>query len=151
MRFQVPQFIEVEDKVFGPLTIKQFVYLVGGAGICFVLVKLLPTFIGILIALPVAMLSLALAFYKINNKPFIFVLESAFKYVLNEKLYIWKKTEKKAQAAKQETEIDSLLSVPKLADSKLKDLTWSLDVAAESLNPVTAGKANVTGAIKKSN
>ncbi|TSC80302.1 MAG: hypothetical protein G01um101429_152 [Parcubacteria group bacterium Gr01-1014_29] len=31
-QFQVPQFIEVEDKIFGPLTTKQFFYLLGGGG-----------------------------------------------------------------------------------------------------------------------
>jgi hypothetical protein len=29
MEYQVPQFIEVEDKIFGPLTWKQFIYWVG--------------------------------------------------------------------------------------------------------------------------
>jgi len=32
MRFEVPQFIEVEDKIFGPFTWKQFIYLMGGEG-----------------------------------------------------------------------------------------------------------------------
>ena len=32
MRFQVPQFIEIESKIFGPLTFKQFIYLAGGGG-----------------------------------------------------------------------------------------------------------------------
>ena len=27
MQYQVPQFIEVEDKIFGPLTFKQFLYI----------------------------------------------------------------------------------------------------------------------------
>jgi hypothetical protein len=138
MQFQVPQFIEVEDKIFGPLTIKQFVYLAGGAGICFVIIKLVPFLIlGILVALPVAGLSLALAFYKMNNRPFIFTLENGFKYVIGKKLYLWKKTERKPKSNAKADEVESLLSMPRLADSKLKDLTWSLDVATEALNPVT--------------
>jgi hypothetical protein len=47
MRFQVPQFIEVEDKIFGPLTVKQFIYLAGGAGLVFILYHFLPTWISI--------------------------------------------------------------------------------------------------------
>jgi len=35
MRFEVPQFIDVEDKLFGPLTFTQFVYLAGSGGISF--------------------------------------------------------------------------------------------------------------------
>ena len=47
MRFQVPQFIEVEDKIFGPLTLKQFIYLAGAGGLVFVLWRVLPLFVAI--------------------------------------------------------------------------------------------------------
>ncbi len=128
MQFQVPQFIEVEDKIFGPLTLKQFIYLAGGAGICFTLYTLLPKFIALILIAPVAGFSGALAFYKVNNKPFILVLESAFKYLLSSKLYIWKKEPKKKKQKKAETDIIKQLTVPKLSGSKLKELSWSLDV-----------------------
>ena len=45
MQFQVPQFIEIEDKIFGPLTFKQFIYLAGGGGLCFLLYTILPFFL----------------------------------------------------------------------------------------------------------
>ena len=129
MQFQVPQFIEVEDKIFGPLTLKQFIYLAGGAGICFTLYTLLPIFIAVILIAPVAGLAGALAFYKINNKPFILVLEAGFKYFFNSKLYIWKKEPKKKKGAiKKEPDIIKQLNVPKLSESKLKELGWSLDV-----------------------
>jgi hypothetical protein len=138
MRFQVPQFIEVEDKIFGPLTIKQFLYLAGGGGAIFIIYRFVPFFIALLLIVPVASLALALAFYKVNNKPFIFVLEAAFHYLLAQKLYIWKKIPKQAVHKEQDMSHDSLF-VPKLSDSKLKDMTWSLDVK-QSLNPVTEDK-----------
>ena len=73
--------------------------------------------------------SLALAFYKINNKPFIGVVESAFKYFTSAKLYIWKKVDKKAsENPAQEARKYASVMVPKISDSKLKDLTWSLDI-----------------------
>ena len=137
MRFQVPQFIDVEDKILGQLTIKQFVYLAGGAGMAYIVFtivhSILPTFISIFFVIPIVALALALAFYKVNKKPFVFFLENALRYFIGSKLYIWKKQEKKI-IPKQKTEEDSLLYVPKLSDSKLKDLTWSLDVK-ESTNP----------------
>ena len=37
MQFNVPQFIDIEDKIIGPLTLKQFLFLVAGAGLLFVL------------------------------------------------------------------------------------------------------------------
>ncbi len=142
MQFQVPQFIDVEDRIFGPLTLKQFIYLAGGAGASAALFVYLPwKIVSILLILPIAAFSLALAFYKMNNKPFIDVVQSAFYYLVGGKLYIWKKTDKKPES-KLTGEVDamkSMLSVPKISESKLKDLTWSLDIK-ENLNPVSGNE-----------
>lgn len=137
MQYQVPQFIEVEDKIFGPLTIRQFIYLAGGAGLCAILfVMVHPTFLAILLMVPVAGFALALAFYKVNNKPFIDILEAAMKYLVNPKLYIWRKEDKPVAGAEVKAADDVPTFVPKLSGSKLKDLTWSLGTK-EALNPVT--------------
>lgn len=130
MQFEVPQFIEVEDKIFGPLTFKQFIYVAGGAGMIFILYTSLPFFFAVLLIVPIGALALGLAFYKVNNRPFINILESAITFLTSSKMYIWKKTLKKKEV--QENNIAnqyvSQLNVPKLSDSKLKDLSWSLDI-----------------------
>jgi len=138
MQFQVPQFIEIEDQIFGKLTLKQFIYLAGGVGISVVLFIYIPyKLVSVLLIIPVMAFSLALAFYTINKRPFINIVESAFYYFFGNKLYIWKKTEKKPQKITEEVErAKSLVSVPKISDSKLKDLTWSLDIK-ENINPIT--------------
>lgn len=136
MRFQVPQFIEVEDKIFGPLTFKQFIYVAGGVGISVVLFIFLPKFLAVLISLPIVALGAALAFYKVNGKPFINVVEAFVKYSLTNKLYLWKKEEKKPVAGKAEVKPVDQVFVPKLSDSKLRELTWSLDIK-ENNNPTT--------------
>ncbi len=144
MRFQVPQFIEVEDKPFGNiLTLKQFIYLLGGAGASFIIYQIVGNFfISALISLPIVGFALALAFVKINKKPLINTVEAAFNYYLGSKLYIWKKVEKPIKAREiEENKPVSDFYVPKLSDSKLKDLTWSLDIK-QSQNPAQnkAGK-----------
>jgi hypothetical protein len=133
MRFQVPQFIEVEDKIFGQFTIKQFIYMAGGAGLSFAVYRLIGSFIfSIPIIIVIMAFSAALAFYRINERfPFIYIVEAAFKYVFSNKLYIWKKMEnKKVNEDNTDQEIKKYASVmvPKISDSKLKDLTWSLDI-----------------------
>ena len=96
MQFQVPQFIEIEDKIFGPLTIKQFIYLAGGVGASIVLWLYIPyKIISVILILPVVALALALAFYKTNGKSFLDILEAAFYYYIGSKLYIWRKEPKK--------------------------------------------------------
>ena len=133
MRFQVPQFIEVEDKIFGPLTLKQFIFIAGGAGLSFVIYVFLNNLLLSSIPILVIMaISAALAFYKVNNRPFINVVESAIRYFFGNKLYIWKKEEKArpqdtVTAVKDAKNYASIM-VPKVADSRLKDLAWSLDI-----------------------
>lgn len=131
MRFQTPQFIEIEDKIFGPLTFKQFIYLIGGAGLSFLWYRLLPTFFAIWLILASIALAVALAFYKINNKPFIFTLEAAFRFALSKKLYIWRKDMPDAikglERQAKTSDIAAELIAPRLSESKLKDMAWGLD------------------------
>ena len=126
MQYQVPQFIEIEDKIFGPLTFKQFAYIAGGGAMCFIIYRFLPIYIAIFFIVPIAGFSLALAFYKVNNRPFVFMVESAIKFFLSKKLYLWQKTKKEAEQ-KTAVPVNKNL-IPKLSESKLRELTWSLDI-----------------------
>ena len=133
MQFKVPQFLEIEDKIFGPFTFREFVYLAGGAGLCYVLYKLLGFLLGAIPILVVAGLSLALTFYKPNGKPFINMIEAGAKYAMQSKLYIWKKRKnlayKQTQSISSEEKKEILeRSGTKLSGSKLRDLAWSLDI-----------------------
>jgi hypothetical protein len=131
MRFQIPQFIDVEDKIFGPFTLKQFIYLAGGAAVAVVAVVFWGLFFGLLVSSPIVVLALALAFYKINNRPFVHTMESAFKYIVKDKLYIWHKKEPSEESEQSEGSSGkkySSLVVPNLSGSKLKDMNWELDV-----------------------
>lgn len=131
MQFKVPQFLDIEDKIFGPFTFSEFVYLAGGAGICFFFYKLLGLGLGLIPILFVAGFSLALTFYKPNNKPFVDMLESAILYTFDSKLYIWKRQKiNKTEKDKKEKE-DNPTPVhhdPRLNGGKLRDLAWSLDI-----------------------
>jgi hypothetical protein len=128
MRYQTPQFIDIEDKLFGPFTVKQFIYLAGGAGLVFLLYRFLPLFIAIIPMVVVVGFVLALAFWKVNGKPFIIVLEAAVRFYIGEKLYLWRKVpsrQSSKQAAQKTSE--AALAMPKLSEGKLRDLTWTLD------------------------
>lgn len=91
MRFEVPQFIEIEDKIIGPFTWKQFVYLAGGVGLAGVLLFTTPLIIFILFGIPLAALAALLAFYPINNRPFSVFLESVVTFYNNKRIYHWRK------------------------------------------------------------
>lgn len=136
MQFKVPQFLEIEDKIFGPFTFKEFVYLAGGAGLCYMLFKLLGLLLGTIPILLVAGLSIALTFYHPNGKPFLNMVEAGIKYALQDKLYIWKRHAIKVKK-EQQKEIGAAIELKKetmnqggvkLSGGKLRDLAWSLDV-----------------------
>jgi hypothetical protein len=130
MQFKVPQFIDVEDKIFGPFTFRQFAYMAGGAGLVFVLYKLLPLWISIFLIIPVAILSILLTFYKVNGKPFIFYLQAAFSYIISSKLYIWKQRLFKPENKDKDQEASPVVTsvIPMVTEDKLRDISWSLDV-----------------------
>lgn len=132
MQYQVPQFIEIEDKIFGPLTIKQFVYLAGGAGLCLIFFTLLPLYLTVVLSIPVMAFAAALAFYQINGRPFIVALEHAFGYFLGGKLYLWKQREAAPIKEAATPAAPATLVVPKLSQSKLKDIAWSLNIKDQS-------------------
>jgi hypothetical protein len=132
MQFKVPQFLDIEDTIFGPFTFKQFVYLAGGAGLSFVLYKLLGLALAIIPILLVVGFSLLLTFYRPNGKPFMNMVESGISYLMQNKLYVWKRRKVKVGTQKKEDlnqEIKLVSRAPaKLDSDKLKNLAWSLDV-----------------------
>ncbi len=91
MQFKVPQFIDIEDKIIGPLTLKQFIYLLGGLGIIAISWFYFKLGLFIIISIPIAIFTLGLAFYKINGRPLVSILGSLIKYITKPRLYLWKK------------------------------------------------------------
>lgn len=132
MQFRVPQFIDIEDKVFGPFTLKQFGYIVGAGGLSFVIWTLIPIhFIAILIIVPVAGLFLALAFVKFNNRSFGEILQSAFTYYTESRIFTWKQPE----LQKDQTSVDKVVAdtqkeiiISKTNRDKIHDIALGLDV-----------------------
>lgn len=143
MEYHVPQFIEVEDKIVGPLTLRQFIYIAGAGGLCVVFFTYFPLIFAILLSIPVVAFAAALAFYKVNGKSFIEILEAGFNYYTGAKLFLWrhhaeKTGESVAAAAAAEKAPRETRGAPKLTRGKLSELAWSLDVKTSG---PTAGSA----------
>jgi hypothetical protein len=111
MQHKVPQFIEVEDKIFGPFTLKQFSYLAGGFGLSIIVWRTFAdsSFLLFMLA-PIIALSLALTFLKPNGKPFIVLLQNFLMFLIRPKKLFWKnpgieESRENVLAVKQEREI----------------------------------------------
>ncbi len=137
MEYQVPQFIDVEDRIIGPLTLKQFIYIAGAGGLCIIFFVYLPIVFALLFSVPIVALAVALAFYKMNGKPFIEILEASFNYYTGAKLFLWKHEVPKEKERTPATEAAdraarSARGAPKLTRGKLSELAWSLDVKSRN-------------------
>lgn len=131
MRFEVPQFIEIEDKIFGPLTWRQFLYLGGGLGMAVVLFLRLPFLLFVIFGVPLAMLAGALAFYPVNNRPFSYFLESLVNYFSGRKLYLWRKDEMVYKATETRQPLEQFpMTARKERASDLSSLARKLEMQA---------------------
>ncbi len=105
MIFNVPQFIDIEDKIVGPLTAKQLGWLAAGAVLALLCYGMFDKSTFIVSALIIAVIFGALAFYRPYNQPLIKFIMSSIAFAVRPKIYIWKRTPEKIQrvtAAKKE-------------------------------------------------
>lgn len=137
MRFTVPQFIEHEAKIVGPLTFRQFI-LVGGAGIiCFTLYFSMGKtnfFLFLLISTFAFGIAFALAFLKIGGRGLPTFLGNFLRFKLMPTMYIWRKIEKPITVFRKETKKEAQeeeLPLKIAEKSRLKKLHTQIMIKAK--------------------
>ncbi len=91
-QFTVPQFIDVEDKIFGPVTTRQFIILLVAGLLLFIIFKLADTALFVVALALIGGLALILAFVKINGQSFHYFLLNVFQTIKRPSRRIWDKT-----------------------------------------------------------
>lgn len=89
MRFKVPQNIDIEDRILGPLTMVQFIYAVVGGGICYVIYMSIPSPFSYFLVAPIALFVIALIFVKINERSFLDFLIALIEFSSTPKQRVW--------------------------------------------------------------
>lgn len=138
MQFKVPQDVQREDTIIGPLTLRQMIILGIGGGIAYSLyVTLAKTYFMEVWLPPVAIvtaITAAFAFLKIHNLPFHEFLMSFIEYHVLPKKRIWtqgggqpyeselvkltKKPEKAKETNKKKKDPKSIAELSRIVDSK---------------------------------
>lgn len=90
-QFVVPQFIDVEDKIFGPITIRQFLILLIAGGILFIAYRFADLALFAVIIALVGGSALVLAFVKINGQAFHYFILNIGQTARKPGLRVWKK------------------------------------------------------------
>jgi len=134
MQFLVPQFIDVEPKIFGPISVRQFIIMAVGGGLMYLTFTLFRLVIFIPIALVLAALTFGFAFVKINTQPLHVFLLSYTRTARKPKVKVWQKVlapfKTKTKKEKEEEAKSEVVGPPpeKAADlARLEELTLILD------------------------
>lgn len=90
-KFVVPQFIDSEDKILGPITVRQFLLCLGATFIAFIEYKLLTLLTFVFAVVPTVGIAALFAFVKINGAPFHVFFANALQTRLRAKLRVWNK------------------------------------------------------------
>ena len=90
-QFTVPQFIDTEDKILGPITTRQFIIFLVMAGILFLQYKLFDFALFITVAIPTIGLFVVLALVKVNGRPFHYFLLNLIQSLFMPRLRLWNK------------------------------------------------------------
>lgn len=129
-RFIVPQFIDNEDKIWGPITVRQFVIVIVGALFGFVAYKLSDFALFIFWAVIIGLLVILVAFYRINGAPFHTFAINVIQTLKKSKIRIWHKEYIKTEEFKNKDEDKIPEYIPKksfLPSKKLSQLSLIID------------------------
>ncbi len=91
MKYVVPQFIDVEDKIIGPITTRQFIILLVTALFDFVAYKAFDFTLFLFIGLVILAMGGTLAFFRVNGQPFHFFLLNLVQTFRRPALRVWDK------------------------------------------------------------
>jgi len=136
MQFTVPQFIDVEDKIFGPISVRQFLTFLVAAILIFadyqiVYKVMLPNFwIFMITAIFIFALSGLFAFFKVNGRPFHYFLLNLLVTMQKPRLRVWNKRLQRADLLPPEEEVEIIEALPvkkPLTESKLTEISLIVD------------------------
>ncbi len=128
MLISVPQYIDVEDKIVGPLTAKQLGMFIGLGVAMLVLWNVVPKPVFFIIALPMLIFVIALAFFRPYGQPLGSFLLFGLFYFFRPKVYIWKRMPQNViNIPQKEKVVDVKTEEKQITAQSLSDLARMLD------------------------
>ena len=131
-QFVVPQFIDVEDKVIGPITVRQFIILLVGAGLIFVSYKLSDFALFLLEGIFLLIITFVFAFIKVNGRPIHYLLVNVLQTARNPKIQVWIKSNppQKTKGKGKKEKVSLPVEIPRhntVRASRLAELSLIVD------------------------
>jgi len=136
MRYVVPQFLETEQRIFGPFTFGNFIILIGVGGVSFTLLFLLNVVVWGVISFLLFIGAVALMLYRPYGRPLSEVVVDFAKHLLGTRRYLWQGREQQEKASEfmmaplgeiRPEQKDVFAGVSKFSPEKLEELSRKLD------------------------
>jgi len=128
MLFNIPQFIDKEDKIVGPLTAKQLGWLAGAGVVLMVLWNILDQATFIISSIPISAFFGLMSFYRPQGQPLINFLLSSIYFSFRPKMYLWKRIESKESGKKENLQNIHIVKAKKtITAKKVAEVTKLLD------------------------
>jgi len=133
----VPQFIDVEPKILGPLTVRQFIFVVSGGMIIFLSVRFADMSLMLFITLLTSAFVFLFGFLKVNGVPFHLFLLNILASYSRPSLRVWHKNLSDAEVRamlKQPVIIktpEKILHKKNVNKSRLAELSLIVDTRGE--------------------
>lgn len=139
--FVVPQFIDIESKIIGPISARQFVIIAISLGLCYVWYRFFPAALFIPMILFTAGFSGALAFAKVNGQSMHYFLLNLIQTLKRPRLKLWFRSQvKKVEPPKEvKQQVISKRELGTVTESRLAAMSLMVDTGgayqAEEINP----------------
>lgn len=132
----VPQYIDVEDKIAGPLTWKHLGWMFGGAGILLIAFTFLDKTTFFIVAIPIGLITIALAFYKPNGIPLVSFIGYGFTYIFHPRTYTWQRevSIKKQPKKKEDIKITTTSKKDQITTDDITAIAQTLDSGGRQRN-----------------
>jgi hypothetical protein len=143
-RYEIPQFIDVESRILGPITFKQLIYFFAILGVLAIFWFVLKISYFLFLAVPIIIITLIFAFAKVGGRSFFAYFSALIQYMVQPQTFVWKRQaleiEKKSAESLSyglnlsQTEAEPAKSQPKaqqnqelLKEKRIKQIAQILD------------------------
>lgn len=128
-QFLVPQFIDVESKLLGPITVRQFIIMLVAGLFCVLWYKLFDFGLFALTSVITVGVFVVVAFVKVNGRRFHYFVLSLFQTFRSPKIRVWNKEKSIAEIKqlmskpKKTVVAKSVIARPKVTKGRLSELS----------------------------
>lgn len=131
-QFTVPQFIDVEDKIFGPITTRQFLIILASSIVVAISYKIFDFSLFVLVLIIVSLFCMLFAFARVNGRPFHFFVLNFIQTVKRANLRVWNNNSSEMIIEQMDAIIEKPVNhaqAPSIPTSRLDELSLIVDTS----------------------